>query len=131
VLGEFIGSPCSINAIGKKVLPSKAMPTTATVNFIRHIEQNPNKQEEVVVHFEDNSTQTIEFSSLEEFVTEMSQRHSVVDEIKYVDVFVDSSYLEGGVVIVDTPGMKSLHKKHDEINKDNSVDRMQYFSFQY
>ncbi|WP_339323563.1 dynamin family protein [Paenibacillus sp. FSL W8-0194] len=117
VVGEFsTGKSTFINAlIGKKVLPSKAMPTTATVNFIRHIRENPNHKEEVIVHFENETTQTVEFTNLEEFVTEMSQSHSVVDDIRYVDVFVDSHYLEGGVVIVDTPGMKSLHRKHDEI----------------
>lgn len=120
VVGEFsTGKSTFINALmGKKILPDMARPTTATVNFIRHVEQHPARREEAVVYFENGETKAIAFDDLQEYVTEMSQNISVVEDIHHVDIFVDSRYLEDGVVIVDTPGLKSLHKKHDAITHE-------------
>ncbi|WP_162515388.1 dynamin family protein [Paenibacillus pinistramenti] len=132
VVGEFsTGKSTFINAlIGRKVLPSKAQPTTATVNYIRHYSENPNRSEEAVVFFEDGRSERVPFDQLEQYVTEMSTKFSVVEEIKHVDLYVDSAYLEDGVVIVDTPGMQSLHKKHDEITrKQIAVSNASIFLF--
>lgn len=119
VIGEFsTGKSTFINAIvGKKVLPSKAQPTTATVNYIVHASQHPEQKEEAVIYFENGSQKSVPFSELEDYVSEMSKKIKVVEEIKYVNIYIDSPYLEDGVIIVDTPGMESLHVKHDEITK--------------
>lgn len=119
VIGEFsTGKSTFINAIvGKKVLPSKAQPTTATVNYIVHASQHPEQKEEAVIFFENGSQKSVPFAELEDYVSEMSKKIKVVEEIKYVNIYIDSPYLEDGVVIVDTPGMESLHIKHDEITK--------------
>jgi len=119
VIGEFsTGKSTFINAIvGKKVLPSKAQPTTATVNYIVHASQHREQKEEAVIFFENGSQRSVPFAELEDYVSEMSKRIKVVEEIKYVNIYIDSPYLEDGVVIVDTPGMESLHIKHDEITK--------------
>ncbi|MBA9087271.1 small GTP-binding protein [Fontibacillus solani] len=132
VVGEFsTGKSTFINAlIGRKVLPSKAQPTTATINYIRHAKENPHGTEEAIVFFEKGHSEHVPFQQLEQYVTEMSTLFSVVDEISHVDLYVDSPYLEDGVVIVDTPGMQSLHKKHDEITrKQIAVSNASIFLF--
>jgi GTPase SAR1 family protein len=119
VVGEFsTGKSTFINALlRKEVLPSKVTPTTATINYIRHIEQGDGT-EKAVIHFFNGEEKAITFEELEEYVTEMSKKLRVVDEVAYVDLFVDSPYLKDGVVIVDTPGLQALHPEHERITKE-------------
>ncbi|WP_458413049.1 dynamin family protein [Schinkia sp. CFF1] len=119
VVGEFsTGKSTFINALlRKEVLPSKVTPTTATINFIRHIEEGDGIEKAVITFF-DGTKQESSFDQLEEYVTEMSKVHNVVEEISYVELFVDSPYLQDGVVIVDTPGLQALHPEHERITKN-------------
>ncbi|MCQ6274780.1 dynamin family protein [Bacillus sp. V3B] len=119
VVGEFsTGKSTFINALLRKnVLPSKVTPTTATINFIRHIEQGDGKEKAIITFVDGNKLES-SFDQLEEYVTEMSKEHNVVEEISYVELFVDSPYLKEGVVIVDTPGLQALHPEHERITKN-------------
>jgi GTPase SAR1 family protein len=119
VVGEFsTGKSTFINALlHKEVLPSKVTPTTATINYIRHMEQGDH-QEKAVIHFYNGDKIEITFDELVDYVTEMSEKLRVVDEVSYVDLFVDSPYLKDGVVIVDTPGLQALHPEHERITKE-------------
>jgi small GTP-binding protein len=119
VVGEFsTGKSTFINTLLRKdVLPSKVTPTTATINYLRHIEHGDG-QEKAVIHFRDGNTAEVEFGQLEQYVTEMSKHLRVAYEVAYVDIFVDSPYLEDGVVIVDTPGLQALHAEHERITKE-------------
>lgn len=119
VVGEFsTGKSTFINALLRKnVLPSKVTPTTATINFIRHIDEGPG-HEVAVVNFSDGRKEEVSFDDLDEYVTEMSKEIAVSVEVHHVDIFIDSDYLKDGVVIVDTPGLQALHKEHEKITKD-------------
>ncbi|MEK4931594.1 dynamin family protein [Bacillus sp. FSL M7-1345] len=119
VVGEFsTGKSTFINALLRKnVLPSKVTPTTATINFIRHVEQGDGTEKAVINFFNGNKVEA-SFDQLEKYVTEMSEEHNVVEEISHVDIFVDSKYLTEGVVIVDTPGLQALHPEHEKITKE-------------
>lgn len=118
VIGEFsTGKSTFINALlGKNVLPSKVTPTTATINFIRHINDGP-KKEVAVVNYNDGRIEEVAFDQLDEYVTEMSKNVEVSTEIHHVDLFIDSPYLQDGVIIVDTPGLQALHEEHEKITK--------------
>lgn len=119
VVGEFsTGKSTFINALlQKEVLPNKVTPTTATINYIRHTEQGDG-EEKAVIHFFNGEEKETPFDELDEYVTEMSKKHRVVDEVAYVDLFVSSPYLKDGVVIVDTPGLQALHPEHERITKE-------------
>lgn len=119
VVGEFsTGKSTFINALLRKnVLPSRVTPTTATINYIRHIKEGDGEEKAIITFVDGRKTES-PFDQLEEYVTEMSREHNVVEEISFVDLFVDSPYLEEGVVIVDTPGLQALHPEHERITKD-------------
>lgn len=119
IVGEFsTGKSTFINALlGKEVLPSKVTPTTATINYIRHIDEGTGS-EVAVVHFHDGKSVEVDFDSLDEYVTEMSKNIQVSNEVKHVDLFIDSPYLKDGVVLVDTPGLQALHPEHERITKE-------------
>lgn len=118
VIGEFsTGKSTFINALLQKaILPSKVTPTTATINFIRHLEEGPG-YEVAVVNYMDGRAEEVSFAHLDDYVTEMSQQIEVATEVRHVDLFIDSPYLEDGVVIVDTPGLQALHAEHEKITK--------------
>ncbi len=118
VVGEFsTGKSTFINALlQQEVLPSKVTPTTATINFIRHSDDNEGR-EVAVVNYNDQRKEEVSFDALDEYVTEMSQNISVATEVHHVDLFIDSPYLKDGVVIVDTPGLQALHEEHEKITK--------------
>ncbi|AVK85904.1 hypothetical protein C3943_21600 [Lysinibacillus sp. B2A1] len=121
VVGEFsTGKSTFINALlQREILPSKVTPTTATVNFIRHLNELSNHTGEPVakVVFKDGKEIEIPYLELPDYVTEMSSKVNVSNQIHHVDLYVDSPYLENGVVLVDTPGLQALNPEHEKITK--------------
>ena len=121
VVGEFsTGKSTFINALlQREILPSKVTPTTATVNFIRHLDELPNHHGEPIakVIFKDGKEIDIPYLELPDYVTEMSSKVKVSDQIHHVDLYVDSPYLKNGVVLVDTPGLQALNPEHEKITK--------------
>lgn len=121
VVGEFsTGKSTFINALlQREILPSKVTPTTATVNFIRHLQELPNHTEEPIakVVFKDGKEIDVPYLELTDYVTEMSEKIKVSEQIHHVDLYVESPYLENGVVLVDTPGLQALNPEHEKITK--------------
>lgn len=121
VVGEFsTGKSTFINALlQREILPSKVTPTTATVNFIRHLSELKNHTGVPVarVMFKDGKEIEIPYLELPDYVTEMSRKINVSEQIHHVDLYVDSPYLENGVVLVDTPGLQALNPEHEKITK--------------
>ncbi len=116
VVGEFsTGKSTFINALMKKnVLPSKVTSTTATINFLKHAEQN-NGVEESLVYMKNGETLRITHEEVFEYTTEMSKSMNVSEEVKHIDIFIKSDYLKNGIVIVDTPGLAALNEEHIKI----------------
>lgn len=121
VVGEFsTGKSTFINALlQREILPSKVTPTTATVNFIRHLNELSNHAGEPVakVVFKNGNEMDVPYLELTEYVTEMSEKLNVSEQIHHVDLYVESPYLENGVVLVDTPGLQALNPEHEKITK--------------
>ena len=121
VVGEFsTGKSTFINALlQREILPSKVTPTTATVNFIRHLSELPNHKGEPVakVTYKDGKEIEVPYLELSDYVTEMSKKLKVSEQIHHVDLYVESPYLENGVVLVDTPGLQALNPEHEKITK--------------
>lgn len=122
VVGEFsTGKSTFINALlQREILPSKVTPTTATVNFIRSIDDLKNRENDEpiakVVYMAGNEV-IVPYEQLADYVTEMSQLEDVSKNIHHVDLYVDSPYLKNGVVIVDTPGLQALNPAHEKITR--------------
>lgn len=122
VVGEFsTGKSTFINALLRKnILPSKVTATTATVNFIRHIDELHRETKEPIANVVFNNGKEIEvpYEQLADYVTEMSEKVDVSEEIHHVDLYIESPYLENGVVLVDTPGLEALNPEHEKITKN-------------
>lgn len=119
VVGEFsAGKSTLLNALmGKRILPSYSNETTATVNFLRHIDRSTNG-EAGKVFYNDDSTEVIEEATLEVINKYVStQGDDVVNRVNHLDLYLDSDFLCDGVTLVDSPGLNGVADGHREITE--------------
>ena len=103
VLGEFRhGKSTVINAmLGREIMPSDIIPTTATMNRVSY-----GLTPYVELEMDDGSKQKIEVDELKSYVTKLdadsAERASHVNEAV---VYYPCQFCQNGVDIVDTPGL--------------------------
>lgn len=120
VVGEFSrGKSTFINALlGEKLLPSKALPTTATLNKISYA-----NEKKVTIHYHDKNSPLKEIS-LDDFKTLNAPREPIEGDHQSEDLFKkQSEYLQSisfvnikyplalcknNISIIDTPGTNDL-----------------------
>ena len=121
VVGEFsAGKSTFINALmGDRYLPSATKETTATVNFLRHIDQSKDGSN-IVVYYKDGSVERIKQEvSLENINAYVSTNgDDVANKIEKVDIFLESKFLENNVTIVDSPGLNGTADGHRDITME-------------
>jgi len=104
VVGEFKrGKSTLVNALlGAEVVPSGVLPLTAVPTEIRYGEPA------ITVTFQNGDTRRIDTSRLAEYVTEAANPENLRG-VTRVEVARLSPLLAHGVVLVDTPGIGSVH----------------------
>ena len=123
LVGEFsAGKSTFLNALmHKRILPSFTSETTATVNFLCHKSKAPHG-EAGIVYYQDGHKATIPDLSLKTIEKVVSTRGDKGDEkiattVDRVDLFLDSPFLENGVMLVDSPGLNGIAAHHKEITE--------------
>ncbi|MCC6874894.1 MAG: dynamin family protein [Sandaracinaceae bacterium] len=108
VLGEFNhGKTTFVNALlGAPVLPAGVTPTTAVIHHVVH---GPERRAHVTTA---SGTSTI---PLEEVTSYVVGGKAVSDEVRYLEIEYPAPIVEGGVVLVDTPGVNDLNLSRAEI----------------
>ncbi len=108
VLGEFNhGKTTFVNALlGAPVLPMGVTPTTAVIHQVIHGTRGAN------VIDEEGGARGIAFEEVGQFEVGGA---SSSDNVRYLEVSYPSPLLEGGVVLVDTPGVNDLNSTRAEI----------------
>ncbi|WP_213422626.1 dynamin family protein [Bhargavaea massiliensis] len=129
VVGEFSrGKSTFINAImGEKVLPSKAMPTTATLNLLSFGEDK-----NVTVHFKDGTKEIIDVEDFKKYnapkeplpgdeisLRQYEEKMKEISSIDYAQISYPVDYLKNGVCIIDTPGTNDLDPAREALT--NSI----------
>lgn len=124
LVGEFsAGKSTFLNALmGKRILPSFTSETTATVNFLRHTSQSPGEGIYGRVHYQDGTTEDIydlSLSALEKVVSTKGDKgdKKIATTVDHVDLFLDSDFLQEGVMLVDSPGLNGTADHHREITE--------------
>jgi len=114
VLGQFKrGKTTLINALlGENLLPTAVVPLTSVITLIRY-----GKERSVVVRFLDGTEQNISFEKLPLYITERENPKNRRG-VKMVEIVMPSPFLEGGVVLVDTPGIGSTFLHNTETSYD-------------
>lgn len=120
VVGQFSsGKSTFLNALmGEKILPSFTTETTATINFLRSINESPTKKPLIEICM--NNGEKIQESNvclenIEKYVS--TKGKDVAHTIDYVNLYVDSPYLANGVTLVDSPGLNGILEGHTEITE--------------
>lgn len=119
VVGEFsAGKSTLLNALmRKRILPSFTNETTATVNFLRHMEKS-RSGEAGTVFYHDGRTVDIEELSLDIINKYVSTKgDDVAKTVDHLDLYLDSDFLKDGVTLVDSPGLNGVADGHREITE--------------
>lgn len=103
VVGEFKrGKSTFINALlGKEILPSDILPTTATLNRVTY-----GLKPLVKILFKDDSEEIIALEDLSNYVTKLTpESEAIAATIQEAIVYYPVSYCQNNVDIIDTPGL--------------------------
>jgi GTPase SAR1 family protein len=123
LVGEFsAGKSTFLNALmHQRVLPSFTNETTATVNFLRHRSLAP---EGVLgqVYYRNGSIEDLhdlDIPTIERVVSTRGgdDEQYVANMVDHVDLFLDSAFLQDGVMLVDSPGLNGVADRHREITE--------------
>ena len=123
LIGEFsVGKSTFLNALmGRRMLPSFKKETTATVNFLRHTSQAPNK-EVGIVYYRDGSTKNLPDLNVETIAKFVSTKGdtaetTIAKTVEKVDLFLESKFLDKGVMLVDSPGLNGVTENLEDITR--------------
>ena len=107
VIGQFKrGKSTLINAfLGEELLPTGIVPITSAVTEIRAGERG------AAVKFTNGVIKSVAFEDLDHYVNEQENPDNKMG-VASVLITVPSDFLAGGVTLVDTPGVGSVHKNN-------------------
>ena len=109
VIGQFKrGKSMLVNSIlGDRILPIGIVPVTAVVTTIEYGEKA------ATVRFDNGIIKEIPFEDMAEYINEQSNSDNHLG-VRQVSVYSPSEFLEGGLTLVDTPGVGSVHQKNTD-----------------
>ncbi|MFH0822223.1 MAG: dynamin family protein [Pseudomonadota bacterium] len=116
VVGEYnSGKSTFLNAVmGRRVLPTGALPTTACVNYIKH-----GKVPSVTIYYRDGTDEPIDPQKFEELTAHDHKDPAQAVRLRlihHMDVFDEAAILEH-VVFADTPGLNAPTEADREITE--------------
>jgi len=124
VIGQFKrGKTTLINSIlGSKLLPVGIVPITAAIT---RIEYAPNGEAAAVdgetatatVFFTNGLSEQVPVSDLHEYISEQ-ENHDNERGVAEVELLTDAEFLKGGLTLVDTPGVGSVHEQNSKSAMD-------------
>lgn len=111
VAGEFKrGKSSLINAmLGADLLPTGVVPLTSVVTRLQYGEAPT-----VRVTFEKGETRAVALEALPDYVTEKANPKNAKG-VREVAVAYPADWLKGGINLVDTPGIGSLHRHNTDV----------------
>lgn len=111
VVGEFKrGKSTVINALlGANLLPTGVLPLTSVVTVIQY-----GVQPAVTVEFDGGASHAAPLEALAEYVTEAGNPKNAKG-VREVTVNFPAEWLQGGIRLVDTPGIGSVHQHNTEV----------------
>lgn len=111
VAGEFKrGKSTVINALlGVELLPTGVVPLTSVVTRLQYGEAPA-----VTVIFENGEQRTVALGALSDYITERGNPKNAKG-VREVALAYPAEWLRGGVRLVDTPGIGSVHQHNTEV----------------
>ncbi len=112
VMGEFSsGKSTFVNAIiGDNVAPTGITPTTATINVLKYGRERGGR-----IVYRDGTVDVLEWDALFAALHALDDKRAL--DIQQVEILYPLPQLER-IHIVDTPGMNSIQKEHEEVARN-------------
>lgn len=121
VSGQFsAGKSTFLNALmGKRILPSYSKETTATINYLKSAEESPTGKPMIRIRYKDGREETNDDVSLETIERYVSTKSDidVVSDVEFVELFIESKFLNDGISLIDSPGLNGVAKGHGDITR--------------
>ena len=110
VIGQFKrGKSTLINCLlGDDILPTGVIPITSIVTKIKYGESA-----EAMISFLNNEIVKINIEDVAAYISEQYNPQNVKN-VQVIDIFYPSEILKNGLVLIDTPGIGSIHKHNTE-----------------
>jgi len=112
-IGQFsAGKSCLINNLIKRsILPEGSLETTPILTYIRY--GNP---EVAILHYRNGSQDSISVDRVKSIIqiTKDTVTYDLA-QMEYIEIFLNSEFLEQGMILVDTPGVNTLITRHEEL----------------
>ncbi|MDZ7377696.1 MAG: dynamin family protein, partial [candidate division KSB1 bacterium] len=114
VLGQFKrGKSTFINALlGDRILPADVIPVTAVITEIHH-----GAEATAQVFFHEGEPRQVAIPELDQYVSEASNPKNL-KKVDKVVVHYPAAMLEKGLIIVDTPGVGSIHEHNTRLTQE-------------
>ncbi len=109
VIGQFKrGKTTMVNSIlGEKLLPVGIVPVTAAVTRIEYGSLNAE------VHYLNGLSEKVPVEDLYKYISEQ-ENHENQKEVAEVSLHTESDFLKDGLILVDTPGVGSVHERNSK-----------------
>jgi predicted GTPase len=109
VIGQFKrGKTTMVNSIlGEKLLPVGIVPVTAAVTRIEYGSLNAE------VHYFNGLSEKVPIEDLYKYISEQ-ENHENRKGVTEVSLHIESDFLKDGLILVDTPGVGSVHEKNSK-----------------
>ncbi len=127
VIGQFKrGKTTLINTIlGSELLPVGIVPITAAITRIEYADPGAVKAAEAAVKTEPTATvyftnglsEEVPAADLHEYISEQ-ENHDNERGVAEVELLTDADFLKGGLTLVDTPGVGSVHEQNSKSAMD-------------
>lgn len=114
ILGEFKrGKSSMVNSlIGRDLLPSDVLPSTATINVLEYSDK-----ESCTITWTDNKKEIFELSK--ESLSRLAVGGDLeASKVKHVLIGLKSDILQDNLVIIDTPGVNDISKSRIEVTHE-------------
>ena len=118
VIGQFKrGKTTLINSIlGSKLLPVGIVPITAAITRIEYAADGADGAT-ATVFFTNGLSEQVPVSDLHEYISEQ-ENHDNERGVAEVELLTDAEFLKGGLTLVDTPGVGSVHEQNSKSAMD-------------
>lgn len=110
--GQFsAGKSTLLNSLlGRKILPQGTTETTPSLTYIRF-----GNRENAKLHYLDGSVQVIELSEVAQLAQQNLDNRWELDELDYLEVFLNEEMLRTGMILLDTPGINTMIERHESL----------------
>ena len=131
VVGQFSAGKSHFinNLLGRDILPTLTTETTSFLTTIRFGEQDKlliklNNNQELVLDISMAKCLSQQSISRGELSIQLPELN--IDDISSLDIELNSPLLEDGLVLVDTPGINTLHSAHEAMTYEFLIDSMKW-----